>query len=101
MKIEVSALGEEKKYKLEESLNQLTYHEYRFARSVLPKIIGKCNNTLNNYANILLDSKEEIPYTIGIKLERFFGIEPGEFSNVKIDNVHYKELFNEWIKKKD
>ncbi|MGY4386147.1 hypothetical protein ACVWYN_003197 [Pedobacter sp. UYP24] len=91
---------EEKKYKLEESLNKLTYNEYRFARSILPKIIGKCNNTLNNYSNILLDSKEEIPYTIGIKLERFFGLAPGELSNVKIDNSHFRELYNDRMKKK-
>ncbi len=99
MKDEIYAPIEEKKYKLEESLNKLTYNDYRFARSILPEIIGKCNNTLNNYSNILLDSKEEIPYTIGIKLERFFGIEPGQFSNVKIDNSHYKELISDRIKK--
>lgn len=101
MKNEVSAGNQEKKYKLEECLNKLTYNEYRFARHALPKIIGKCHNTLNNYTNIPINSKEEIPYTIGIKLARFFGVEPGNFSNVEIDNLHYKELFDDWIKKKN
>ncbi|MES2829329.1 MAG: hypothetical protein V4687_14300 [Bacteroidota bacterium] len=89
-----------KKYKLEECLNKLTYNEYRFARQVLPKIIGKCHNTLNNYINIALNSKEEIPYTIGIKMERFFGLEAGKLSNTEIDNVYYADLFSDWMNKK-
>ncbi|RZK14936.1 MAG: hypothetical protein EOO43_15670 [Flavobacterium sp.] len=90
----------EKKYKLEESLNNLTHHEYRFARNVLPKIIGKCNNTLNNYINILSDSNEEIPYSVGLKLEQFFGIEHGGMSNSKEEEVQFKVLYNEWRNKR-
>ena len=90
----------QKKYKLEESLNNLTHHEYRFARHVLPKIIGKCNNTLSNYINILSDSNEEIPYSVGLKLEQFFGIEHGGMSTTKGDEVHFKVLYNEWREKR-
>lgn len=86
----------QKKYKLEESLNNLTHHEYRFARNVLPKIIGKCNNTLNNYINILSDSSEEIPYSVGLKLEQFFGLGHGGISHTKVEDVHFKALFQEW-----
>jgi hypothetical protein len=86
----------QKKYKLEESLNNLTHHEYRFARNVLPKIIGKCNNTLNNYINILSDSSEEIPYSVGLKLEQFFGIEHGCMAHEKVADVHFDVLYEEW-----
>jgi hypothetical protein len=100
MKSQPRICVKQKKYKLEESLNSLTHHEYRFARNVLPKIIGKCNNTLNNYINILSDSSEEIPYSVGLKFEQFFGIEHGCMSHAKVDEVHFKVLFNEWRDKR-
>lgn len=85
-----------KKYKIEDCLNQLNHHQYRFARRVLPRLIGKCQNTLNNYINITIDSKEELPYTIGVKLERFFGLEPGNLINDEVVIEHYSVMFNKW-----
>jgi len=96
MKSQTRICVKQKKYKLEESLNNLTHHEYRFARNVLPKLIGKCNNTLNNYINILSDSNEEIPYSVGLKLEQFFGIEHGNMSNVREEKLHFQVLYEEW-----
>ncbi|MBC7566196.1 MAG: hypothetical protein H7223_04450 [Pedobacter sp.] len=90
----------QKKYKLEDYLNKLTHHEYRFARNVLPKVIGKCNNTLNNYINILSDSNEEIPYSVGLKLEQFFGIEHGCIGHANEEEVNFDLLYDEWRNKR-
>lgn len=90
-----------RKYKIEECLNNLNHQQYRFARRVLPKIIGKCQNTLNNYINIPMNSKEEIPYTVGVKLEQFFGLEPGELTNEKFQIGHHSTLYQQWVEKSE
>ncbi|TDQ11330.1 hypothetical protein [Pedobacter metabolipauper] len=89
-----------KKYKIEECLNRMNIREYKEARRILPGLIGKCINTLNNYRDILEDGNEEIPYGIGITLERFFGLETGKLSNIKIESRHYLEIFKEETHKK-
>jgi len=71
-----------KKYKLEDLLINQPYHKYLQSINELPELIGKSRNTLTNYRNILIDSKEMIPYEVGIIIERYFGIEPGTLSNI-------------------
>lgn len=77
-----SSKGLAKKYKLDDLLINLPYHKYLQALKELPGLIGKSRNTLTNYRNILLDSKEMIPYEVGIIIERYFGIDPGTLSNI-------------------
>ncbi|TCC97367.1 hypothetical protein [Pedobacter psychroterrae] len=77
-----SSKGLAKKYKLDDLLINQPYHKYLQALKELPELIGKSRNTLTNYRNILLDSKEMIPYEVGIIIERYFGIEPGTLSNI-------------------
>ena len=82
----------QKKYKIRYYMNNLTVEEYRVLRKLIPILIGKCINTFNNYANLPIDAKEEIPYNIVIILEDLFGLGPRGLSNVKIECKYYKEL---------
>nr|WP_084407082.1 hypothetical protein [Pedobacter panaciterrae] len=73
-----------KKFKILELMNNLTHSAYKAMRRELPKIIGKCVNTLDNYSYIPLDSKEDIPYHVALKIEKYFCIQPGSLSNLPI-----------------
>jgi len=73
-----------RKYKLEALLNNCTYLERQKALNELPKLIGKCRNTCNNYITMPYGSKKSIPYEAGIIFERYFKIEPGTLSNMPI-----------------
>ncbi|WP_449438491.1 hypothetical protein [Pedobacter steynii] len=73
-----------KKFKLLELMNNLTHSAYKAMRRDLPKLIGKCINTLDNYSYISIDSNEDIPYHVALKIEKYFGIQPGSLSNLPI-----------------
>lgn len=81
---EVSNTGKtgEKKFKIQELMNNLTHSRYKAMRRDLPKLIGKCINTLDNYSNIAIDSKEDIPYHAALTIEKYFCIEAGTLSNL-------------------
>lgn len=95
-KTEVSIAGEkkplkkiidkngEKKFKIQELMNNLTHSRYKSMRKELPTLIGKCINTLDNYSNIPIDSKEDIPYHAALTIEKYFCIEAGSLSNLPI-----------------
>ncbi len=70
-----------KKYKLDENLNKLSYVRYQQAVRELPGLLGKCKNTVNNYRNLTLGNKTSMPYEVGIRIEKYLGIEPGSLSN--------------------
>jgi len=72
----------EKKFKIQELMNKLTHSGYKSMRRELPKLIGKCVNTLDNYCNIPIDSKEDIPYHAALAIEKYFCIEAGSLSNL-------------------
>jgi hypothetical protein len=72
----------EKKFKIQELMNNLTHSGYKAMRRELPKLIGKCINTLDNYSNIPIDSKEDIPYHAALIIEKYFCIEVGSLSNL-------------------
>jgi len=74
----------EKKFKIQELMNNLTHSGYKSMRRELPKLIGKCINTLDNYSNIPIDSKEDIPYHAALTIEKYFCIEVGSLSNLPI-----------------
>ncbi|WP_214227465.1 hypothetical protein [Pedobacter sp. B4-66] len=74
--------GGEKKFKIQELMNNLTHSGYKSMRRELPKLIGKCINTLDNYSNIPIDSKEDIPYHAALTIEKYFCIEAGSLSNL-------------------
>lgn len=73
-----------KKFKLLALMDSLPHKEYKAMRKELPKIIGKCTNTLDNYSNIAANSKEDIPYHIALAIEKYFNIQPGSLSNLPI-----------------
>jgi len=81
-----------KKYRIEDCLNNLTKREYDLVIKQIPKLIGKSYNTFNNYKNIRMSSREEIPYRIGILLEFFFELPPGGLYRYPIDGISYSEL---------
>ncbi|WP_316789035.1 hypothetical protein [Pedobacter frigoris] len=81
-----------KKYKIQECLNNLTKSEYDEIVKKIPGIMGKCNTTVNNYKNIPEGSKEEIPYSVGLKYERIFELPSGGLLNTEIRCLTYKEL---------
>lgn len=72
----------EKKFRIQELMNKLTHSSYKSMRRELPKLIGKCINTLDNYSNIPIDSKEDIPYHAALTIEKYFCIEAGSLSNL-------------------
>lgn len=84
--------GLPKKYKIEECLNNSTKLEYELIIKKIPLIIGKCNTTFNNYKNIPENSKEEIPYSVGLKLERIFRLPPGGLLRTEISCPTFEEL---------
>jgi len=73
-----------KKFKILELTNSLTHSAYKAMRKELPKRIGKCINTLDNYSYISIDSKEDIPYHVALEIEKYFCIQPGSLSNLPI-----------------
>lgn len=73
-----------KKFKILELTNNLTHSAYKAMRRELPKRIGKCINTLDNYSYISIDSKEDIPYHVALEIEKYFCIQPGSLSNLPI-----------------
>jgi len=82
----------QKKYKIQELLDNMTKIDYDSAIKIIPGRIGKCTTTFNNYRNIPINSKEEIPYSVGLKLEQFFELSPGTLHNGNIHCPSYKEL---------
>ena len=84
--------SDEKKYKIQEMMEKLTVIEHAKLIKLIPKIIGKCINTFNDYSNILLGDKKEIPHNVVVKLEILFGLPPYGLSNITITGSHYKEL---------
>lgn len=81
-----------KKYKIKECLERLNIIEYRIALKDLPKLIGKSRNTLFNYLDMEIGSDQDIPYTVVIRLEHFFGLQPGALINEHVRLVSLKEL---------
>jgi len=73
-----------KKFKILELMNSLTHSEYKTMRRELPKKIGKCINTFDNYSYIPIDSKEDIPYHVALEIEKYFRKPPGYLSNLPI-----------------
>lgn len=84
-----------KKYRIEDCLQDMTKREYDIVIKQIPKLIGKSGNTFSNYKNIRINSKEEIPYKIGIILESFFQLPPGGLYRYPIKGISYKELINQ------
>ena len=80
------------KYKIMECLEKLTVSEYRLAIKLLPKMIGRSQNTFWNYVKIKSTDKADIPYTVVVALEKFFGLIPGELINIEISAEHVSEL---------
>lgn len=83
-----------KKYKIIECLEKLTVKEYRIVMKALPGIVGKSHNTFWNYANIEINAEQDIPYIVVIKLEQFFGLNPGGLINLSIDSPSYQQIVN-------
>ncbi|MEJ2882410.1 hypothetical protein [Pedobacter sp. GR22-6] len=83
-----------KKYKIEDCLNDMTKREYDAIIKKIPKFIGKSGNTFNNYKNIRINSREEIPYKTGILLESLFQLPPGGLYRYPIKGASYKELIH-------
>ena len=81
-----------KKYKIMECLEKLTVNEYRISNKLLPKMIGRSQNTFWNYVKIKSPDMANIPYTVVVALEKFFGMMPGELINIEVNAEHYPEL---------
>lgn len=81
-----------RKYIIEDCLGEMTKRDYDLVKDKIPKLIGKCGNTFTNYKNIPIDSKEEIPYNIGILLESFFELPPGGLYRNRIVGMSYKDV---------
>ena len=81
-----------KKYKIIECLEKLTVSEYRIVIKAIPGIIGKSHNTFWNYAHIDINAEQDVPYTVVIKLEQFFGLQPGGLTNINIDAPSYQQI---------
>lgn len=81
-----------KKYRIQEMMDKLTKVEHAKISKLIPKIIGRSINTFNNYSNIPLGVKTEIPNNIVIKLEILFGLPPYGLCNITITGSHYKDL---------
>lgn len=91
-KIRKNKKTEQKKYKIQEILDNLPKKEHDIIVKKIPKEIGRCNSSFMQYKSILLGEKEELPYIIGIKIEKIFGLEPGTLYNGDITCRSYKEL---------
>ena len=83
------------KYKIMECLEKLTVSEYRIIIKVIPKLIGRSNNTFWNNTRIDINSKMDIPYVVVVKLERLFKLEPGGLINIPIDSKSIDEIILE------
>lgn len=84
------------KYKIMECLEKLTVSEYRIAIKVLPKLIGKSQNTFWNYVHVDADSKMDLPYTVVVTLEKFFKLQPGELINEPIESPGIDEVLADY-----
>jgi len=80
------------KYKIGAYLLSLTVAEYKLALHLIPKILGISLNTLHNYRNIARDAKQDIPYTIVVKFELLFEMDPGTLFNGEIKQLPLKSL---------
>jgi hypothetical protein len=82
------------KYRIKEFMDHLPFLEYRKLSTQLHRIIGVSRNTLNNYSNILIGSKKDIPYCTIRKLEIIFGMQYGGLINQNITASHYLEIID-------
>ncbi len=80
-----------RKYKIQDCLDNMTKREYDRIIKMIPPLIGKSYNTFNNYKNIRLNDREEIPYRVGIILEYFFDLQPGGLYRYPIKSISYKD----------
>jgi hypothetical protein len=71
----------EKKYRINEFLNRLSVTDNRKAINFLPRQLGISVATFNNYRNIDVDSAQDIPHIIVVKLEKFFSLSPRALEN--------------------
>lgn len=74
-----------KKYRINQLLDQLPLSKNRKAKAILPDLLSISPATFDNYRAIAIDEHKDIPHHIVVKLEKFFGIQPGELSNCAID----------------
>lgn len=75
----------ERKYRINQLLNSLPHTDNRKALRVLPSVLGISFKTFSNYRSITIDDSQDIPHTVVVKLEQFFGIKPGELQNFTTD----------------
>ncbi|HKG06422.1 MAG TPA: hypothetical protein VKB19_08190 [Pedobacter sp.] len=80
------------KYKIWDLMEKLTKPEYDEAILLFPDLIGKCKNTVRNYLNIKITSATEIPHTVMLIFEDFFGVPPRGLCNMPTGGKSYKDL---------
>lgn len=73
------------KYKIVEEMDKLNLAQYKYATRELPKLMGVAFNTFHNYKKLKVNDTRDIPYGNVVMLEQFFGLGPGELSNVKYE----------------
>lgn len=75
----------EKKYRINELLARLNVKDHRKALRVLPAELGISVATFNNYRYIKVDDAQDIPHTMVLKMEQFFGVPAGSLKNFSIE----------------
>ena len=68
----------DKKYRINLFLERLPIKQNKKALKLLPHILGVGRSTFDNYRGIGVDDHQDIPHIAVVKMEQFFGIEPGE-----------------------
>ncbi len=83
-----------KKYRINEHLDKLTMKEHRIIMKIIPHILEISGNTFQNYRNIELGSKQDIPYEKVRMLEILFDIGAGELQNFEITGLSFKTILS-------
>ena len=88
-------MKKQKKYKIDEAMNNLNLPRYKAAIRIIPQMLGIAFNTFHNYRKMTLDNKADIPYEMVRKLENIFNMKEGELANYKIDGRNLDTLMSE------
>ena len=88
-------MKKQKKYKIDEAMNNLNLPRYKAAIRIIPQMLGIAFNTFHNYRKMTIDNKADIPYEMVRKMEMIFKLKEGELPNYKIDCRDLDTLMNE------
>jgi len=92
--------SQEKKYKIDEMLNKLPMKDYKKALKVLPELLDISYAAFMKYKAIKVSDVQDIPYTIVVQLEQFFGLEPGSLQNFSTDIKPIADYSDEVVENK-